>query len=189
MSKTDNYIVLPDVLVEDLAAKGDVRHYLNEPYLDKRGKQPMLVATNGHLLIAAPVEIVGEVPQGPIPTEAIKRCRKTDKTLPPRMCFDADMCGTGKVMFERENMDCKYPEWTNIVPKMKKGVAPDICFDARYFQAMQAALAPSAKIGTAGTAVFLQRKENGDVDPRASFRVMCKHDDVIGVIMPMRWDQ
>lgn len=191
VSEIMSYIVLPDALVEDLAAKKDIRFYLNQPYLDLSGSKPMLVATNGHLLVAAPVEVSGDVPQGPIPIEAIKRVRKTTgkDTGLNRLVFKDGMCGNGKVMFERPYMDCKFPAWRTLVPKFKKGVAPDITFDARYFKAMQDALAPGMKISQAGTAVFLQRDKKGDVDPRAAFRVMCKrHDDVLAVIMPMRFD-
>ena len=191
MSANLNYVVLPVALIEDLAAKHDIRFYLNDPYLDLRGKKPMLVATNGHLLAAAPVEVSGDVPQGPIPLEAIKRVRKDQKDKAnPDLYFAADdMCGTGKVMFKREHMDCKYPDWTQMVPKLSDKTQPDITFDARYFKAMQDALAPGVKIAQAGVAVFLKRDKAGVVDPRAAFRVKCKRsDDVIGVIMPMQWD-
>ncbi len=187
MAKTKNYITVPHALIEDIAANKDVRFYLNQPYLDKRGKKPMLVATNGHMLAAAPVEVHGDVEQGPIPTEAIKRCRKADRTLPPVMYFDGLLCGTGKVMFEREFMDCKFPDWTKLIPKKRKGPS-DIAFDARYFKMLQDALAPGTKIGQAGTAVWLQYDGKGKVDSKAAFRVDCKDDEAIGVLMPMRWD-
>jgi len=186
-----NYIVLPCALIEDIAAKNDVRFYLNDPYLDMRGKKPMLVATNGHLLAAAPVVVSGDVPQGPIPFEAIKRVRKDQKhKANPDLYFaDNDMCGTGKVMFKREHMDCKYPDWSQLVPKLTKTASPDITFDARYFKAMQDALAPGAKIAQAGCGIFLRRDKKGNTDPRAAFRVVCKkNDDVLAVIMPMQFD-
>ncbi len=193
MSENLNYVVLPDALIEDLAGKKDIRFYLNSPYLDLRGDKPMLVATNGHLLAAASVEISGDVEQGPIPTEAIKRVRKDDKNMginTKHLYFEGGRCGTGKVMFEREHMDCKYPDWTNIVKtKVTAETKPDITFDARYFKTMQDVLAPGEKVGEAGIAIFLERDANGDVDPESAFHVKCrKRGDVIAIIMPMRWN-
>jgi DNA polymerase III sliding clamp (beta) subunit (PCNA family) len=183
---------LPQALIEDLAAKNDVRYYLNDPYLDKRGDTPMLVATNGHVLAAIPVKLHGDIEQGPIPTEAIKRCRKDQRTHAEKfLYFEAGRCGTGKVMFEREHMDCKFPQWTNLVPKIDTEKADyDICIDAAYMDLMQKSLCggPRKKHASQGVEVYLARKGK-TIDPRAAFLIKPApkgEAGIIGVIMPMR---
>ena len=127
-----NYIVLPEGQVELCAAKGDIRYYLNHPFLDLSDeKRPMLVATNGHVLAAAPVAIHGNVSQGPIPLEAIKRARaaaKKRKTPEVQLVFIGDMCGTPDALFKRPPFDFTYPDWRKIIPK-SNGSDPDMSFN------------------------------------------------------------
>src|SRR5690606_20867227 len=97
--KDKGTVILPAGQVELCAAKGDVRcYYLNMPYLDLADpEKPMLVASNGHVLAAAPVTIEGDVSEGPIPIEAIKYARRKKTRQPSRaqLVFDGPMVGTG----------------------------------------------------------------------------------------------
>jgi len=189
------YVVLPKAFVEDICAKGDVRHYLNQPYLDLDGKVPVIVATNGHFLMACNVEIEGEVASGALNVEAIKRARKAQTEqglMDPRLYFDGDMCGSGLAMFKRPDMHAsKFPEWRKLIPKKKK--KPDICFNATYLKAVQDSLQGGVKKGDLGVMLYLGRNREGKVDHKAAFLVEpmpCRYerDSVVTVVMPQRFD-
>jgi hypothetical protein len=111
-------IVLPEAEVERCAAKGDVRYYLNWPYLDLSDKKkPMLVASNGHVLAGASVHLKGTIQPGPIPLEAIAQARKEAKAAgggEVKLVFKDFMVGTENQMFKRPDGDFTYLDWRTI---------------------------------------------------------------------------
>lgn len=154
------YIVLPEERVELCVAKNDVRYYLQWPYLDLRGDEPMLVATNGHILAAAPVEVVGDFPQGPLPVIAIKVARKSKEG---NLYLENGRVGTLDAMYKRPEDHAKYPQWTNVVPDIGKRAA-DIGVNARYLATAQEVL-NSTNAVSPGLAVWFSKegtKVHGD---------------------------
>lgn len=185
-----NVLILPHGRIELCAARGDVRYYLNTPYLDLSDKkQPMLVATNGHVLAAAPVTIEGQVTQGPIPIAAIKAARAVKTKQPQighRLIFDGNMVGTGEVMWKRPE-DVKYPDWRKVVPKLAAKAEPDIGVNGDYIAMLQDALAGTGKKWR-GLGIFLAR-DGEKIATGGAIRIRSAHadcQDVIGVVMPMR---
>jgi len=193
------YVQLPATLVEDCCAKDDVRAYLNYPYLDlSTKKQPVLVATNGHYLLAVDVSVYGTVEQGWFPLEAIKRVRtawKKGKTslYPPRLYVDGNMCGTGDVMFKRPDRGAlKFPDWRNLIPKLKESMKPDIAFNANYLLQVQNALCFGQSKQSQGCKIFMQRVSGKGIDAGAAFTVQpisSRDEHVQAVIMPQRFDE
>ena len=199
-------IILPEIRFETATAKKDVRYYLNEPYLDLRGKTPVLVATNGHFLIAVECEIEGQVSQGSISLEAITRCRKDGgKHTAAVLKFDGKMHGTGKVMFERPNLDgVNYPKWEQVAPKIEQRQKADVAFNAEYIATLARALdnssAKSRSSGMPITACGLilgkdkkAKTKVKPVDPRAAISVRgnspaCFSSVYHAVLMPLRLD-
>lgn len=186
----DGHVVLSSAQVELCAAKNDVRYYLNEPYLDMSDlEHPMLVATNGHVLVAAPVEVVGKVSAGPVPGEAIKRARKhkTRKPGQPTLTFARDMVGTGDVMFRRHE-PVHFPDWRKVIDEEAKKREPDLAVNGDYMTLVQKAITPPGRMR--GVRLHFCRDEEGAIDNTKGFLVTAispNHDNgVIGVVMPMR---
>lgn len=183
-------ITLPDVRVELCAATQDVRWYLNWPYLDLREPgQPMLVATDGHKLLAAPVEVSGELESCALPLEAFQAARQGPS--PHCITFDGEMCGTDEAMFRipgRENQNgFKYPLWRNVAKDAPK-TKPAIGINAASLDTLHKALGGDKYHGI--TLAFTTTKD-GDTDPARLVRVRhishSKNDEaVIAILMPMR---
>ncbi len=191
-------ILLPKLRFEDAAAKGDVRFYLNSPYLDLRGDKPMLVATNGHILLAVECQIEGHVSEGSLGLEAIQRCRKDTPPIGVTILkFDGRMHGTGKVMFERPNWNTKmeYPKWRNAAPEIDQTAAPDVTFNPKLFAQMATAFG-CGKNGGMGLK-FERKKPKGrqkvtDIDGEQSISVRSSDSEISAteyhaIIMPMRF--
>jgi len=195
--KKDNAtITLPKIKVEMAVAIGDVRFYLNHPYLDLQGDLPMLVATNGHLLLAAEVQIDGDVSEGPLPLEGIIRVRKqADKYCAPVMQVNGNMVGTGDVMFKRPDLGIsKYPDWRKVVPEYDHNAKPDIAFKPRYLKLMADALMVNKNNGTG---LILQRdkkirSKHKPIDPAGQIVIRVRGEDTNchyhAILMPMRFD-
>lgn len=189
-------ILLPKLRFEDATAKQDVRFYLNSPYLDLSGDRPVLVATNGHVLISVECEIDGKVSEGSIGLEAVQRCRKDAKHDAAILRFNDKMHGTGKVMFERPNWDQKitYPKWRNVIPDVSTDGDPDCAFNDQYFSLMSKAF---GKRTNAVGLKFGRKKPKGrqkvtEIDPRQAIQVRSADPEIAdlkynAVIMPMRF--
>jgi hypothetical protein len=187
---------LPVVKVELAVGDNEVRYYLNHPFLDLRHGKPTLVATNGHFLLAAEVEIEGTVEEGPVPLRAIQAARKRGAnhgTLRPVLYFDREMCGTGDAMFRRPKYDFKYPEWWKVVPNVDTNQKPDIAFSGRYIKTMAKALC------SGGVSLYISRNEHAkEPDPTKAITVRSavnihgaassEAPAYHAVLMPMRFD-
>lgn len=184
-----NTMKVPLTLVELAVAKGDVRYYLNYVYLDLRvPKAPMLVATNGHFLIAVPVKPEANVKQGPIPVDAIKAARKANKREPV-LVFENGMVGTRNVMFRRPD-DVTWPDWRKASFSTDEApFAGDVGVNGAYLAAINKAM------GSQGLRVMLGRDKDGAIDPAKPLRVRAngrgaeveRNEGVIAVVMPMRF--
>lgn len=188
---TLNVVVLPAARVELCAAKGDVRYYLNWPYLDLSDKKrPMLVATNGHMLAAAPVTIEGDVKAGPIPVKAIQAARAVRTKQPHvghRLIFDGDMCGTGEVMYRRPSSDFKYPDWRSAVPKLDKNAKPDIGVNGDYVATLQNVVAGTRKKWR-GLSITMLRDEEKNIAKNQPMLIRSLDPELaetIAVLMPL----
>jgi hypothetical protein len=186
----ENVVVLPTGRVELCAARGDIRYYLNHPFLDLSDKKkPMLVATNGHVMAVAHVAIEGDVTEGPVPVAAIKAARAVKTKQPQigaRLLFVGDMCGTKDVMFRRPQYDFKFPDWRKVIPQVAKDAKPDIGINGDYMHTLQLAL--SGKSARYPGLKFYCTHENGSLSANKAVRVMSVDaacQDVIGVVMPL----
>ena len=184
-----NLVILPEARVELCASKGDVRYYLNWAYLDLSDKtQPMLVASNGRILAAAPVTIEGAVTAGPIPVEAIKAARAVKTTQPQigaRLIFEGDMCGTRDVMYRRPANDFKYPDWRSVVPQLPKSTTPDIGLNGDYIATIQKVL-KGRKYG--GLKFTMQRDEKNAIVKNKAVLLQgydAEFAGAVAVVMPM----
>jgi hypothetical protein len=173
------FVVLPKARIEVCAADPECegRIYLCHPYLDlSEPAQPMLVATNGHVLAAAPVKIEGEVPEGPLSKDALKYVRDDGDC---RMFFDGDMHGLkGEAMFKRPP-PVKFPSWRKVaVPNSD----PVISFDGAYLDLIQTELGRRK-----GIALSFARLPDGSIDRAAAARVrLTDNRDVLVLLMPMK---
>ena len=186
----DNVLVLPVAKVELCTAKGNVRYYLNYPYLDLSDKKkPMLVATNGHVLAAAPVLIGSKVKEGPLPLAALKAARAVRSKQPQighRLYLEGAMVGTGDVMYKRPDGDFKFPDWRKVFVPPETDRKPDVRFNGNYMKLMQDVFGGTLMM--TGLSVFLGR-DGKATDPTKPILVRGSNPDArdtIAVVMPMR---
>lgn len=187
------------------AAKNDTRYYLNSVFLDVRQTDSVLVATDGHIMLALPVAPDGtadDVPYVPgqyiIPRDlletvkpAYKGADVTIEIVHHPVTFDAIRPNTpvkhpptvaihaGGTKLTGALVDAQYPYWRRVVPLEVSGIASQ--FDAEY-------------VGTFGKINKLLGAKyspaiahNGAADGTAGaarVHLVCG----IGVIMPMRYD-
>lgn len=186
------------------AGKNDTRYYLNSILLDVRPSDSVLVATDGHVLLALPVAPDGtadDVPYTPgqyiIPRDlletvkpAYKGADVTIEIIHHPVTFDAIRPDTpvkhpptvaihaGGTKLTGALVDAQYPFWRRVVPLEVSGIASQ--FDAEY-------------VGTFGKINKLLGAKyspaiahNGAADGdggAARVHLVCG----IGVIMPMRY--
>jgi len=177
-------IILPGALVElCVAPKEEIRYYLQWPYLDLREPgSPMLVATNGKNLLAAPVVVEGELVSCSLPLEAIAYARRYPT---PRLTFSGEMCGTDEAMFRIPDNDSKYPLWRKLVDGAPNGPG-DIGIGASLLDMLHRALGENRYNGVTLT---VSRKKDGSIDPAGVVRVRStsgENADAIALLMPMR---
>ena len=193
---------LPQIKVEAAAAVGDVRYYLNYPYLDLSGKKPVLVATNGHYLLACEVKIEGKVKEGPLPIEAITRARKEagKHVVNAPLIFDGEMCGTRDVMDRRPVFDkgTKYPKWRNVIPAgLDRDSAPNVAFKAEYLNSIAVALGCGKNSGVGLQFQTTPRAQKGirsntilegkAISIRAGHSAGAVGEKYTAILMPMRF--
>jgi DNA polymerase-3 subunit beta len=171
-----------------VAAKGDIRHYLNGICVDVRAGDVTLVATNGHVLVAVPVE--ADDVEDPTPgqyivdramLDAVKPAKSGRASLPITITIGPDgACSVqGATTASGKLVDGRYPDWRRVMPAMCSGEAGQ--YDPAYYGLwgqVRALLTGSSKAhpiihqsGPAGTA-----------------RVSQLGRGAIGVMMPLRVD-
>lgn len=169
------------------APKNDTRYYLNSVLLDVRSTDAVLVATDGHILLALPVAPDGtaeDVPYVPgqyiIPRDLLENVKPAYKgaDVTIEIVQHTVAINAGGTRLTGSLVDATYPAWRRVVPLEVSGIVSQ--FDAEY-------------IGTFGKINKLLGAKyspaiahNGAVEGdggAARVHVVCG----IGVIMPMRY--
>ncbi len=171
---------VPNTLIEKAAAKKDVRVNLNNPYLDTKKKR--LIATNGHIAAFVPVEVSAKDISGPVPAEVLKAARRAAKHFivadgPEIICAKATLAVTNGPSFPRPELDSKFPNVDQVVPKTKGWIK--VGLDAQLLIDLALAIGE----GKYKTHVCLH------IDPKNSQTAavyVSNKSDRYGVIMPMR---
>jgi hypothetical protein len=175
-------LILPTAKVEmAVATNDDLRYYLTLPYLDLREPEdPQLVATNGHMLIAAPVTITGKLESTWIPVEAIAAARKQQ---PAELRFASGMCGTKLAMFAAPTWtgDAKYPEWRRLLKTAPEGET-DVMLQGRYLDKLAMALGDDKYTGLK----LCFSKKDGKIVQNDAVRVNSLDCEATTLLMTMR---
>jgi len=168
-----------------IAAKKDIRDYLNSICIDVRASDAVAVATDGHKLLALPLTATDDAPapalvpgQYIIRREALEGVKAVLKR-PILVTIDATArmatLDNGSTVASSPLMDATYPDWRRVVPLTVSGAVSQ--FNAEY-------------VGTFGKVHKLLGgayspaiQHNGD----AAARVILP-GDAVGVLMPMRGD-
>jgi DNA polymerase III subunit beta len=166
-----------------IAAKGDIRYYLNAVCLDVRDNDACLVATDGHRMIAVPVELfAGSSPRKPgqyiIPREileSIKPYKKTPITLAVDTGAASVTVSTGATDVSSKLIDGHYPEWRKVIPLTVSGETGQ--FDSDYIGSF--GKAHKLLGGKYSPGIF----HNGTGAARISLA-----GNAVGVLMPLRVD-
>jgi DNA polymerase III subunit beta len=173
------------------AAKNDVRYYLNGICIDVRGTDAVAVATDGHMLLALPLERA-EGDESPlvsghyiIARDALDKLKAPVKGGHVTLSIDAaaqslTIIGWGSTTTTKLVEGC-FPDWRRVIPHTVSGLVSQ--FDAD----LVAAFGKINKLlgSKYSPAIAHNGGENGD---GAAARVMLT-GDAVGVIMPMRYDR
>lgn len=167
------------------AAKNDVRYYLNGVCIDVRESDAVAVATDGHMLVALPLERV-EGDESPtvaghyiIARDSLEKLKSPVKGEHVTLTIDAAAqsltIGAWGSTTTTKLVEGQYPNWRSAIPKTVNGEVSQ--FDAEYVAAF-------GKINKLlGSKYSPAIAHNGN----AASRVMLT-GGAVGVIMPMRAD-
>ena len=123
--------------IELVASKDSTRFALNNPYLQGSN----LIATDGHRLVAIPVEREDGDSDGPIDCSAFKLSRKTSSEFSK---ISANGClkvqtKDGEITMQRNFKEINFPNWQKVLPNSDRG-GIKIAFNAEYLYQMAEAL-------------------------------------------------
>ena len=172
-----------------IAAKDDRRFYLNGVCIDVAvtgATQAVAVATDGHMLIAVPLQLDADVTaaagQYIIPRDLIDGLKaRKGAYATVKIEGGAVTINAGGANMSAALIDGQYPEWRRVVPRTVTGLASQI--DADYLHAMKKA--HKLLGGKYSPTVAHNGAETGD---GGAARVLLAAD-AIGVIMPLRADK
>jgi DNA polymerase III sliding clamp (beta) subunit (PCNA family) len=164
--------------IEQMAAKKDVRYYLNEcAHVQELNGAMVACATDGHALAIVPVEMEdGDVP-GYVTAEALKKARKAGSVK----CNGAYEFPDGSTMPRRSELnDASFPDVSRVIPREEDLSSVELTFNADLLHRLARAITENGKHGRVITLRF--RKENAST---MSMRVD-GDNGAFGVIMPVR---
>lgn len=110
----------------NIAAKGDLRYYLNGIAIDVRSADTTLVATDGHILLAVPVAHDLEMPVG---VHIIDRASLDNLKLSSKAGSVLDIVindGHATIKCNGSEtrttlVDATYPDWRSVIPRTSSG--------------------------------------------------------------------
>jgi DNA polymerase-3 subunit beta len=171
-----------------IAAKGDIRYYLNAVKVEIAPRETRYVGCDGHKLILLRGEIIDpKVQQAPaeilIPREAIElavREKYHEPTLGIPLVYDAETptaeARLGSVFFKP--VEGKYPDYRKVIPKQASGERGS--FNPHYLMHFHKAATVAF-----GNRAMPQIWQNGDA---GALVLDSMNPDFVGVVMPMRDD-
>lgn len=167
--------------LEKIVSKDETRFALTHAYHDKDAS--MLVATNGHMLVALPVTENSTDDSGFVPVDALKAARKAKglSESPDVTIVDGKVsCPRVSMTFAPDTEGCTFPEWKRGLPSFnpsERNVAT-ITLNAKYLAALAEAM------GSDNDAIQLTFSVDDSYGP-----VMVRatgNNPAVGVIMPIR---
>lgn len=146
-----------------------------------------LVATDGGMLAAVPVELDDHDAPGYVTIEAIKAARKAMPRGHARVMANGAQVIPGGPTYGRPSIEDvgRFPDWRRVVPAMPDGAQPDIAINADLLAALQDALHSGKKTPHVG--LRFARNQDGTIDPHGAIRVIGRDPAAIAVLMPVRW--
>ena len=157
---------LPQAKFEKAAGLKDIRHNIQNPYLDCEAGR--IYATNGHYIVSLPAEDIENDTSGVLPVDAIKAARKS-KTANISANGSVDV---GGISFPRREE--KFPDVTSILKRPENLTAP-VKINAKYLALVAAAMAEKDPVVTL---------EFDSVGTR--FFITPEHGDAVGIVMGIR---
>ena len=162
--------------IELVASKDSTRLALNNPYL--QGSK--LIATDGHRLVAIPVEREDGDSDGPIDCSAFKLSRKTlsgekFSKINANGCLKVQT-KDGEITMQRSFKEINFPNWQKVIPNDDKERIK-IAFNAEYLYQMAEALGTKTvtiEILDANSAIIVKGSNENYIEGS------------IGVLMPVR---
>lgn len=167
----------PKIKPEVFASKDTTRMHLVRVQLDCENK--MLVATDGHRLIATPVTDCEDDHTGPIDAEVLEASRKVARKF--RGDEGATLAANGCVRLPngvthlRPGDASDFPPWQRVVPHEALDIKATVCVDSEYLASLFKACGKRR--------VLIEVR--GELDPIV-FRMDGDLGETVAVIMPMR---
>lgn len=160
-----------------VAGNKDGRYSIQNAYLDCEDEQPYLVATDGHILVAVPVE-ADKAEHGFISPDALKAARKGKGDVISVSCNGNLALPDGQTFPRPDSQGVTFPRWRAVMPKADRPYVVKIGLNPTLLKNLADAMGAETvclEIETATHAVKVTslRCEEG-----------CKES--IGVIMPVK---
>lgn len=186
-----------------VAAKGDIRFYLNGVFVLAWANETRCVATDGHMLAAMRVEQDNEVPAGDAPVELIiprdvlDGIKATATHVQSTACVleGPDDAGRWTLQVGASEMrvfapvDGKFPEYSRVIPSRVTGKPVQI--NPAMLARMATCIETLNGKNKSGASIAMHLHHNGgDGAPGAgnSVLVTSKYNNFVGVIMAVRGD-
>lgn len=180
---------------EKVSSKDKNRPQLAHPYLDvDAGK---VVATNGHSLVAVPVDVDGHDVSGYLAGELLKIARRTcGKDVVEAEIRDRTRIVPHDIEWPcNTTTGCTFPDWRKVLPSFKPGDPGTVTVgvDARLLRQIADALGGEGGV----TMTFRLDSVNADkgvsdegvvLEPQIIVRSRFGRDGEVGVLMPLRLD-
>lgn len=180
-----------------LAAKNDVRAYLNALFLETGPHETRLVAMQGHVLGAARQHVSEEqttIPSMIIPRDALETCIKmAPKYLKTIDLTDHDdgtyvlSCGQARIDFAA--LSGNYPDYRRVIPRSVKPEAGPCQVNVEYL-ALFAKVAKELGANCPAAAVMVahgsSRLDSGQITHSNCIIEIVGHPEFAGVLMPLR---
>lgn len=167
----------PKIKPEAFASKDTTRMHLVRVQLDTENK--VLVATDGHRLIATPIADCSDDHTGPIDPEVLHAARKAASKQ--RDSDGATLAANGCVRLSngvthlRPGDASDFPPWQRVIPREASDIKATVCVDSEYLASLFKACGKRR--------VLIEVR--GELDPIV-FRMDGDLGETIAVIMPMR---
>lgn len=166
-----------------VAAKNDIRYYLNSIAVDVRSADTTLVATDGLILLAVPIAHDHEMPLGVhkvdrVALDNLKLSSKSGSLLDVAIEDGHATIRVNATESRTKLVDGKYPDWRSVIPRASSGEKAQ--FNPELLSRLQAAF----RLLTGSKTDVPTIHQNG-----MAGALVTSDCDALGIVMPGRFDR
>lgn len=176
-----------EMKIEGVCSTDKLRCALAEPYLEIDNGAAHLIATNGRMLVALPVETGTNDASGYVSRDVLKAARKAgNKRDKAEISLNGVAEIAGGITMPREGVakECKFPNWRQVVPNFEGKQTLSIGLDPAFLMAIANA------IGSEGVSLTVEltgeKYHTGPIKVAPAGKFIVGHGAPTAVLMPLR---